>query len=404
MPKRLLVFAWEYRNYHSAQGAALARRITQVSEAFAANGWLVTVIHADHRNESGVTPFFVAKERSGVTRISVKPSSQIDAFPANALLRKLQTFYYISFRGDRSALWADDVIQKFAAMPVEKPDAIIAFFTPRGPLILGEHYAAKFDVPWIADLQDPIWEGVSASLEKMCIHWMRRNLKSARGVVQVSPEWAVSDGAAIGRSVKSIRHIIPSPFTLPTTATLPNKMKPFADCFRIFYGGSISAVWQSPQLLAKVLDEAETLQQIKAKVFLAGNENSLRVFTDVLGADRIVYLGWLDNVTMAEYIAASQCLLVVPCNNGRDAIPSKIFEYLSFQKPIWISGAHLGSFSSLFKEWGYPDIPTGDFAFQFDLLARAAKGDFSGMLRLEDCVGKVVTEDNVYAIYSDLLA
>ena len=94
-------------------GAALSRRIRQVAEDFEKNSWQAIVIHRDQRGECGTAPFVVKTEPSGVQRIIVRSVKNVSDYSKFALLRKLQTFYYVAFHGDRSYGWANNVIKYF---------------------------------------------------------------------------------------------------------------------------------------------------------------------------------------------------------------------------------------------------------------------------------------------------
>jgi hypothetical protein len=400
MKRSLLIFAWEYEGYHSKQGTALSRRITQVAEGFNANGWHVTAIHCDHRNECGDAPFKIATEANGITRIAVKLTSRLDAYNSNVLLRKLETLYYVALKGDKTSKWAQDVIGNFGSFGVKKPDYILSFYEPRVTLLLGNYFSKKLGVPWIADVQDPILEGISAGTVPLSRRWLRGVMRSAKAAVHISPEWAEADGITMGRKMETIRHAIPEQEITPAGNT--NLLEEYNDTFKIFYGGSLSADIQSLSLLRQVAEDAMQRGR-KVRIFVAGNENCYNLFRQELGDTYLTHLGWLSRELMNQYILSCDCTLVIPWSKERVGIPSKFYELCVYPKPIWIIGGDLGAFDSLLREWQHPPIAIGSFDYQQEALAKAMNGDNSGMFNLSACKGQYLTASDLYGEYVKLM-
>lgn len=401
--KQLLIFSWEYLGHHSVQGTALAKRPRQVAESFVKNGWQVILIHRDGTGECGDNSFTVNCEQSGVIRIPVKMVRSYDDKGRNALVRKLSTLFYVAFRGDRSYRWAIDVIGNFDAISREvnvKPDQIISFYTPRGPLHLGNYFSKKLGVPWIADIQDPIAGGISGSSLAAATRWMRNTLKSAKAIVHISPEWAAIDSAQVNLKFDTIRHAIPRKIDPPTITD--DVLKDYKDYFNIFYGGSMSAAIQSLDLLKKIIEYGATVG-IKVKVHLAGNDNAYRIFREGLGQEYIHHLGWVSADLMNQYIFSCDCTAVIPWSKVRIGIPSKFYELCSYPKPIWVIGYDLGAFDTLMDEWQHPKIQFGDFEFQKNTLLSAVKGDFNNMFNLSNCKGKYLLADDLCNKYTALM-
>lgn len=402
MAKRLLIFAWEYNGYHSVQGAALARRTRQVAESFKAHNWDVTVIHKDQRNESEDGSFKVNYEENGIRRICVKSEAIEDFDKKSSLQRKLETFYYVAFRGDRSYKWAAAVIRNFDRLGVDKNiDLIISFYTPRAPMYLGSVFAQKLKAPWIADIQDPILAGVSSTMKKYSRAWTKRILKPAKAVVHISPEWAEIDGQETGRKIDTIRHAVPEPVVFRETGTRPSLMAEYKDSFNVFYGGSLSPNIQSLELLKKVV-KSVAADDINVKILVAGNEKVYNLFKDELGGEVVKPLGWLTHDVMYECVAACNCTLVIPWSKVRIGIPSKFYELCSFPKPIWIIGDDIGGFTSLLKEWNYTGLQINNFDFQRKALLAAVEGDYSGMFNVESCKGRILRPNDLFDEYMKL--
>lgn len=400
--KQLLIFSWEYFGYHSPQGTALSKRPRQVAESFVKNGWDVVVVHRDSTVECGAAPFGVHKEVSGVTRIPVKMTAPYVDTGGNGLVRRLKTLYYVAYKGDRSYRWADDVRRCFENFGVSiQPDLIIGFYTPRGPLVLASQYAARYNVQWIADIQDPILTGVPPAMVPLARRWANKNLASAAARVHVSPEWGAEDAGYSGLPFTVIRHAIPNPGSVNKAEgnLLPEQ---YRDSFNIFYGGSLSYVLQSPELLKKVIDKAAEAGR-KVMVHVAGDENARRSFVKGIGEANLNYVGWISSEQLSRYVNSCDCTMVIPLSREKIGIPSKFYELCVYDKPIWVVGYDTGAFVSLLAEWQHPPIPVGDLDYQVDALLQAARGDSSKMFNLSACKGKYLYADDLFGSYMKLL-
>jgi hypothetical protein len=242
--------------------------------------------------------------------------------------------------------------------------------------------------PWTADLQDPIYDGISKSSIFLSRIWIRRILRTAQSVAQVSPEWASENGKDLGIAFNCIRHAIPEPVREPLIPKIPDLVAQHEDCIKVFYGGSISKEIQSLTVLKATLSAAKAAA-INVKVFMAGNAVAYNYFKYELGEDSVIHLGWLNLQQMNEYIFACDCTLVIPCSHELVCIPSKFYELCSYPKPIWVIGNDTGAFTSLFEEWQHPQIPFHDIEFQLSLLRKAnIERNFDGFFTLNKCKGK----------------
>jgi len=379
-------------------GAALSRRIRQVAEDFEKNSWQAIVIHRDQRGECGTEPFVVKTEPSGVQRIVVRSVKNVSDYSKFALLRKLQTFYYVSFHGDRSYEWANNVIKYFNKFGIAKPDLIISFFTPRAPLLLGHHFAAKLQTPWIADLQDNFDHGISRVLMPENKRWTKKMLTTAHAVVHVSSEWAATDGKLLELDIKTIRHAVPDVAAKSNTVRDPNR--PFA----IFYGGSLSEQDQSLYVLKKVINGIDSLPR-PVELLVAGTtqiyESFRQAFGDII---TIKTLGWLNKQEYNAQLATCDCSLVIPWSTPpRQVVPSKFYELCGYGKPIWIVGNDTGGFTYLLQEWKHMPITTANIGFQQKALLAAINGDFSLMFNMENCTENYIKEDDLFKKYTELI-
>jgi hypothetical protein len=403
MSRHLLIFSWEYNGYHSVQGTALSKRPRQVAESFRARGWEVTVLHKDHRNESGSGRYHINTEENGIRRIAIRSTDDTGINQSNPLLRKLETLYYIALHGDRTYKWAADVIACYDELGIDnKPDHILSFFSPRVPLFLGNHFSRKLGVPWTADIQDPIYEGVAKKMWYFCRGWMKSVLRSATARVHISPEWAAIDAGRLGMEVHTIRHAIPQAVQPPAHNNKEKFEAEHGGNFNVFYGGSLSPDIQSMEVLQAVITKAAE-QGVRIRILLAGNENAYNLLCKGVGAAAVHHLGWLSPEEMNQYIFNCHCTLVVPWSAERIGIPSKFYELCSYPKPIWIPGNDLGAFATLLQEWQHPPIASDNVPQQLEAALRAARGDNSLLFNTSACKGKMLHAADICDAYTTLM-
>ncbi len=396
---RLIVFAWEYYGYHSKGGTALSRRVAQVANSFLDNGWSVTVVHKDQIGESGNNSYYI-EEKGTFKRISVKQQHNTDPSSiANPFVRKIQTAYYVLFKGDRSHQWTNDVLAIQDVILSNKPDLIISFYTPRGPLTLGSVFSQITSTPWIADLQDELKEGLSTQMISLSRMWAEKILKSAAAVVQVSPEWAEQDSIFCGRKVSCIRHAIPV-----VNSLTPSKQN--SDYFDIFYGGSLHKGSQSLHILVEVFKQLK-LKNLTSKIrlVLASNSDTVSTISECLSPYvTIKSMGWLSQDEYLTVIAQCNCFLVVPWSSlPRKVIPSKFYELCAWDLPIWVVGEDTGAFEILMREWEHPLLESNNIEKQTKLIEDILNGVDNKLFRISNCKGNPLYTSSLFDSYQQLL-
>lgn len=401
---RVLLIAWEYPGAHSRRGTALARRVGQVAGGLARLGWNVTVVHRVHREDDPAGSAVVTEvERNGFTirRRAVPGPSTDSRLPSwMAPLRKLSTLLAAFTVGDRSGRWASNALGAIAGEDLQSPDIVIAFFTPRGPLVAASALHRKKRVPWIADFQDPWWEGTSRWLRPVVARWMRETLRSAAVVVQVSPEWAAADAVVLRREVSVVRHAVPNDGT--RGGRRPSVNGPF----RILYVGSLNPDQQDlgPFMDALSLVREDAAQR-SVEVHVAGGEESWQSFERAASARGIAaaarWLGWLDVDRLRDAMTTADCLLLVPMfPPRRRGVPSKLFEYLAYDTPVLIAGPDSGGMRSLLEEWAHPPVVAHTAAEIASAIRRARDGDASALLQRQRCGIEPVTDETLATWYS----
>ncbi len=395
--RRLLVVAWEYPGVNSRQGAALARRIGQIVRGFAASDWHVDVLHYEHPNVNRTITHHEGIRLHPVKGPGVHPSEE----HARAL-RRIATAWHGAIHGDRSGQWARGAMRQLGLFDAAPPTVVIGCFTPRGPLAVARAAAGRWRVPWLADLQDPALEGSSDRLAPFVRQWMRRVLRDANTVVQVSPEWAQSDSQVLAREVVSIRHAVPS---IP-----PAEMSLFKETvndFVLLHAGSVHFEHRSPRPLLDALARLNSGPGPRTVLELAGREEAYEVCRRAAPSeevrDSIRFLGWLNAADLAQAMYRADCLVVLPSNEaGRPLVPSKLYEYLGTNQPVLIAGPDCGGMVSLYRDWEHHNVTNAtDLAIE-DAIRRAQNRDYTRLLRRHSCGRAPIAEEDLTASYMQL--
>ena len=381
-PPRALLVAWDYPHAEHSTGAALARRVRQVARGFAARGWTVDVISRDHfaaRSSAGSVRM-LADDVDGA-RVRIHYVAGPDGKPAERIgvLRIVSSAWHALTMGDRTGRWARVAISYVGQCAMLRPEILIGFFTPRGPLLAAAWASRHWTTPWIADLQDEWSQGSGGWLRPFVRRWMRRTLAGASKVIQVSPEWAEMDRRALRREVEVLRHALPTPVTTVREARIPG------DEVTLLYSGSLNIHEQNPQPLLEALRDvrAASRNRTRFRLTIACTEASFATWrreAERVGVtDGIQWLGWLDAQQLEKANHNASALVLIPLSTPeRPGVPSKLFAYLATGRPVLIAGPDSGGLTSVFEEWGAPNVLCADAA----AVRRALEGLEVGDLRL----------------------
>jgi len=330
------------------------------------------------------------------------PGLELSTVEQVPLARMLATYWYARTRGDRSGRWAQAASR---TLDFDALDAIatIAFYTPRGPLAVAANAHRAFGVPWIADLQDPIDEGASSVARSAVIAWMRRTLRTASRVVQVSPEWATESSQLLNRPVDVLRHAVTNPSPLAQSRRAQTIPRTFA----MLYAGSLNFQFQSATALLRAIDIVNGEQALVGHRRVLLRVASTRDTFDCLRslavpeqADSLEYAGWLSQEELGESIQAADALALIPWSgDDRQVVPSKLYEYLGYRKPILIAGPDSGGLRGFLREVQHPNVVaerTEDIAAVIRAMMR---GDNTRALTLDECASPPLSERDVQQQY-----
>lgn len=394
---KLLIVAWEYPGVSSRQGTALARRVGQLARGFARHGWCVDVMY---RSLTG-SPSNV-ESPDGVTLHGISSNEKSPRTNRTTVGRRLATAWYGAVHGDRSGPWARLAQARLTQFDTDAPDLVIGCFTPRATLTVARAAALRWSIPWIADLQDPALEGSRGSVAPLVRRWMRRTLASAAAVVQVSPEWAKADAALLNREVLTLRHAVPVEHSTTTARKEASRDKEFV----LLYAGSLIGTEQSPQPLMSALDRLSRTEGRRVVLRVACNDATRQMFERSLQGEAHSWfqpLGWLAKDDLMNEIDGADCLVLIPSNEAeRPVVPSKLYEYMAYDRPVLIAGQDSGAVSSLLAEWQHSNVIHGSTDTVVMALDRARSGDPSLLLQRSACARQPMDEEQLAERYIEL--
>jgi len=249
------------------------------------------------------------------------------------------------FIPDARALWIRPSVKYLSKYLKENHvDAILTDGPPHTNTVIACKLSKKFNIPWLADFQDP-WTQVDyykfLKLTKWADKKHRRleqeTFKTAKKFTIASPTWK---GELEQIGAKNV-DVIFWGYDEDDFKTLNKNLN---TKFSIYHAGLLGFD-RHPGTLLKVL--AELKNEIpefgdKLEIKLAGFiDYSINETIDKLGlADNLNYLGTIKRQSALEHTINSQILLLLinKAENARGRIPGKLFELMRSKRPILTLG------------------------------------------------------------------
>jgi len=382
--KKVLFIAYHHPNNKSNQSTAIVRRIGQYHEFFESINWEIDYIVTRNSDRPDV----------GFGNARVLQVEHQEYIP-NRILNKIFMFFVILVFGDivgYSFYLKRNEISSFLRTDY---DLVISFFTPRGTIWLGNKIKSKLKKPWWIDVQDSLDEGLAKHNFIFGINWLRNKLKPADHIIHVSPEWKTLDEKRVQKNILVQRHCVPDPV---------ERIKLLDDFFlnaakskiKLFYGGNIHFQAMSPELLKPAMENANNV------FYFAGSDI---VFNGLVNLGlNFKKLGLLDQENLISAYQNSDIIIIFAWNNqGRQVIPSKFYEACAFNKPILIVGKDSGSFNTLFKEWGHPNVVLETKEEVVMALKNFESGDLSNLFLASNCTNGLSDKKQFTGFLNSLL-
>ena len=279
----------------------------------------------------------IDKPLQNITSNSTKKRSSIDV-----LSMWIRGNFFIP---DARYLWIKPSVKYLEKyLKNNKIDAILTDGPPHTNTVIGMRLSQKFNIPWLADFQDP-WTQVDY-FSQLYIGRSARNkhlrleqevFKTAKKITIASPSWKTDLESIGAKNVDVIYYGYDE-------TDFKNYKAQTNDTFILFHGGLLGED-RNPIILfeelGKLIKNYPELNQ-KVSIRLAGEvDHSIRVKLEETNLIQYTeFLGMIPRKeVLHEYAQAS--LLLLPINKAENAagrIPGKLFELLRAEKPILVFG------------------------------------------------------------------
>jgi len=263
------------------------------------------------------------------------------------------------FIPDARSFWIRPAVRAMRAwMNKNACDAIFSDGPPHTNTLAALKIAEEFDLPWLADFQDPWTQAdyyahmkISAIAHKIHRKWESRSLERANLVSIASPSWA-EDLHALGRNDA---HVLYYGYDEADF----KDYRPQKPSELIIFHGGLLGLDRNPKPVIQALSNLkdQLLQQFgKLEIRLAGSVNSSVVddFHQAGLGNHLTLLGFIPRSEVFKEMAAAQMLLL-PINNAPNAkgrIPGKLFEMMRSGKEIMALGPVQGDVAKLLAATG----------------------------------------------------
>ncbi len=332
--RRVFLIGWEFPGFNTKQGTALAKRLGALHNGFRALGESVIIITKNHHTDK--------LEKHG--EIYLVPGPGITTAHTFSLIRKISTFFYVLFFGDKSGIWGLRAFQYASRQfGLQREDIVVSFFTPRGPVLAGYLLKKKYNVRWLVDFQDPFDEGLGSSLFSIGKFWFRKIVRRADACVHVSPEWAARDGRLLLKQFIAIRH------SLPVMPEVIRKSNISSSKKKLLYYGSFDAKFQYHNFFFNYIKEHDNCEFL-----FAGLDRFDHFFRGLQLGENYRYLGWLTQHQLVSAFERVDLMVIFSYSlQNHPIVPSKLYEIIAANLPCIIIGEDTGGIKSLEEEFGY---------------------------------------------------
>jgi glycosyltransferase involved in cell wall biosynthesis len=287
-----------------------------------------------------VEPYEAYKKLTGQKEKSAL-ADVIQNAPKRSFLHKLSVWIRGNFFiPDARCLWINPVVKELSAYLKTHPvDAIITTGPPHSVNRLGYLLKKKYNLPWLADFQDP-WTQVDYYQHFKISSWAHKRHRKMENqvfnhadlITIVSESWK-TDLQSIG--AKDVK-VIPLGFDPEDFQTKVST----DESFTLTHLGLLGRD-RNPNTLLKVISRICSENKVFASKFrlqLVGvvNEELKRQVLELNISRQVIYKNQVSRKESLRLMQSSQLLLLL-LNNAKNVsgrIPGKVFEYFGAQRPI----------------------------------------------------------------------
>lgn len=356
--KRLLAVSW-------AMPPAVFPRSLQVSRslhALAGMNWHITVICSEPPSGSTIDPELEKKYRNSYRTIRLPP----DAAPRRKLFWQQSKYQGVA---EAEIGWIDDAISMASKVAQQtRFDALATFAQPWSDHLIGLGLKSKLGLPWLAHFSDPWADNpyLAASTPKV-----RGKMQKAERRVIFTADRIVFTNS---RTVDLVMRKYP-PELMKNVSVVPHGYESripeignagFRDRMRLVHTGDLYGL-RSPDVFLRALAKLAAHRDLNDKmevVFVGSVPETAQKLADDLGISSLVkFMGRLTSSEASETAASADVLLVIDAPSDNSVfLPSKLIDYLAFNRPVFGLTPKHGAAADLLFSLGCPTVPPDDEA------------------------------------------
>jgi glycosyltransferase involved in cell wall biosynthesis len=393
--RRLLALSW-------SMPPVVVPRSIQVSRLLAALAefdWQTDVVCVDPESLREGTNLDEGLNRPAGGKVKKYPVPSLEDWVPVRILNRL--FPALAILPDTKWVWKNAAWRKLNALSVSKTyDAFISFGQPWTDHLSGLQFKAEHNIPWIAHFSDPWADNpfvkTNGWVMKKRLEMEESVIRSADAILFVSEETANLVMNKYPANWRSKVHVIPHGFELENPAGLA-KMHNTVSPVEFVYTGNFYSSRTPDTLLeaaSRLLDDPDCAGQFIIRfvgpILPEYPEKAVR-----MGLEECVrFEGPVSFTASQEFCLQADVLLVIdaPSETPSVFLPSKLVDYLAFNKPVLGITPPEGASANLIRRLGCPVVDPLDVDGITKVLAGFIKAGKNGVIPLPDVFQQTAAE------------
>lgn len=356
--KRLLAVSW-------AMPPAVFPRSLQVSRslhALAGMNWHITVICSEPPSGSTIDPELEKKYRNSYRTIRLRS----DAAPRRKFFWQRSKYQGVA---EAEIGWIDDAISMASQVAKQtRFDVLATFAQPWSDHLIGLGLKSKLGLPWLAHFSDPWTDNPYLAVSTPKVR--DKMQKAERRVISTADRIVFTNS----RTVDLVMRKYP-PELMKNVSVVPHgyesRMPEIGnagsrDRMRLVHTGDLYGL-RSPDVFLRALAKLAARRDLNDKmevVFVGSVPETAQKLADDLGISSLVkFMGRLTSSEASETAASADVLLVIDAPSDNSVfLPSKLIDYLAFNRPVFGLTPKQGAAADLLFSLGCPIVPPDDEA------------------------------------------
>jgi glycosyltransferase involved in cell wall biosynthesis len=362
MTRRLLAINWEMPPLSGPRAVQVSRTLKHLVPL----GWQSSVVCFGPRSGRYNQDFQLAarlRAPEGVTLVPVQSAEE--RFFFRALWRVVPP---VKLLPDEKWVWIHPASRAACRLArADRFDALVSFGQPWSDHLIGGRVHRETGLPWIAHFSDPwvdspylhgsrwqqkIWRRMEANVIRQADALIFTNSQSVDRVMSKYPaDW------------RRKSHVIPHGYD--PADTVPHAPSRGSARLEIVHTGRFYEGVRTPEPLLRALASLAARRALakELRVALVGTPvPAHQRLAASLGLGEVVeFVGRVPFAESARRAAQADVLLVIDAPAGESLfLPSKLVDYLPFDKPILALTPERGASADLVRRLAYPVVPPGD--------------------------------------------